>query len=142
MTDAERAMWRLLKLCAPDARWRRQVPIRHFIVDFASHRAKLVVEVDGGQHSEEADADRTAIIEAEGYRVLRFWNNEFSEMPEGCVRISVRRARGALTPIQLRLGSKLPSLRILPPSRGKGELALTPFPLDGGRIAKLDREAN
>jgi very-short-patch-repair endonuclease len=80
-------MWRLLKLCAPGARWRRQVPIRHFIVDFASHRAKLVVEIDGGQHSAEADANRTAIIEAEGYRVIRFWNNDVLENAEGCARI-------------------------------------------------------
>ena len=56
MTDAERAMWLVLKSCAPEARWRKQVPIRHFIVDLASHRLKLVVEVDGGQHSEEVDA--------------------------------------------------------------------------------------
>jgi very-short-patch-repair endonuclease len=63
------------------------VPLRHFIVDFASHRTKLVVEVDGGQHSEEEDADRTAIIEAEGYRVLRFWNNDVLGNPEGCARV-------------------------------------------------------
>ena len=79
-------MWRLLKLCAPDARWRKQVPIRHFIVDFASHQAKLVVEVDGGQHSEEVDADRTALIEAEGYRLLRFWNNEVMENIDGVLQ--------------------------------------------------------
>ena len=87
MTDSERAMWRLLHEIAPGARWRSQVPIRHFIVDFASHRAKLVVEVDGGQHSEEVDAERTATIEAEGYRVLRFWNNDVLGNPEGCAQI-------------------------------------------------------
>jgi len=87
MTDAERAMWRLLRTVAPSARWRRQVPIRHLIADFASHRAKLVIEVDGGQHSEEADAERTAVIEAEGYRVLRFWNNDVLGNAEGCARI-------------------------------------------------------
>jgi very-short-patch-repair endonuclease len=84
MTDAERAMWRLLRAVAPSARWRRQVPIRHFIVDFASHRAKLVVEVDGGQHSEEADAARTATIEGQGYRIVRFWNNDVLGNAEGC----------------------------------------------------------
>ena len=89
MTHAERAMWRLLRKAAPGARWRRQVPIRHFIVDFASHRAKLVVEVDGGQHSEEADATRTEMIEAEGYRVLRFWNNEVLGNAEGCADVLV-----------------------------------------------------
>ena len=97
MTDAERAMWRLLKLCAPDARWRTQVPIRHFIVDFVSHRSKLAIEVDGGQHSEESDADRTAIIEAEGYRVVRFWNNEILGNPEGCAQV-LAEALGAPSP--------------------------------------------
>ena len=89
MTDAERAMWRLLREVVPEGRWRSQVPLRHFIVDFASHRARLVVEVDGGQHSEEADAERTAIIEAEGYRVLRFWNNDVLGNAEGCARVLV-----------------------------------------------------
>ena len=87
MTEAERAMWRLLRAAAPEARWRSQVPIRHFIVDFASHRAKVVVEVDGGQHSEQAHAARTAMIEGEGYRVLRFWNNDVLGNAEGCARV-------------------------------------------------------
>jgi very-short-patch-repair endonuclease len=75
-TDAERAMWRLLRQSFPNAHFRRQVPIRHFIADFASHRAKLVIEVDGGQHCDAVDADRSRMIEGEGYRVLRFWNND------------------------------------------------------------------
>jgi very-short-patch-repair endonuclease len=87
MTDAERAMWRLLREVAPGARWRKQGPLRHYIVDFASHRVKLVVEVDGGQHSEEADAERTAIVQAEGYQVLRFWNYDVLGNAEGCARV-------------------------------------------------------
>jgi len=73
----------MLRESFPEQHFRRQVPIRHFIADFASHRAKLVVEVDGGQHNEEADADRTLIIEAEGYRVIRFWNNDVLGNPDG-----------------------------------------------------------
>jgi very-short-patch-repair endonuclease len=71
-------MWRLLRENFLEFRFRRQAPIRHFIVDFASHRARLVVEVDGGQHDADQDADavRTASIKAEGYRVLRFWNHD------------------------------------------------------------------
>jgi BirA family biotin operon repressor/biotin-[acetyl-CoA-carboxylase] ligase len=83
MTDAERAVWRMLKLSFRGYHFRKQVPIRHCIADFASHRAKLVIEVDGGQHNSDADADRTKIIEAEGYRVLRFWNNDVLGNPDG-----------------------------------------------------------
>ena len=83
MTDAEKALWRLLRDAFPEWRFRHQVPIRHFIVDFASHAAKLVIEVDGGQHATEADAPRSAIIEGEGYRVIRFWNNEVLGNREG-----------------------------------------------------------
>ena len=83
MTKAERALWRLLREHFLEWHFRRQVPIRHFIADFASHRAKLVIEVDGGQHATEADAPRSAIIEAEGYQVIRFWNNEVLGNREG-----------------------------------------------------------
>ena len=82
-TPAERAMWRILREAFPEARFRRQVPLRHFIADFASHRALLVIECDGGQHGEDADAGRTQLIEAEGYRVLRFWNNDILGNAEG-----------------------------------------------------------
>ncbi|MEA3049921.1 MAG: hypothetical protein QOG84_1757 [Sphingomonadales bacterium] len=75
-TDAERRMWRILRLCFPDARFRRQAPLLTYTVDFCSHRAKLVTEVDGGQHHPAKDAHRTRVIESEGYRVLRLWNND------------------------------------------------------------------
>jgi very-short-patch-repair endonuclease len=78
-------MLRLLRENFPEARFRWQVPILHYYADFASHRARLIVEVDGGQHSDEGDAVRTANIEAEGYRVIRFWNNEVLENGEGCM---------------------------------------------------------
>lgn len=83
MTDAERGLWWLLREGFPDWHFRRQVPIRHFIADFASHRAKLVIEVDGGQHCEEVDSHRTAMIEAEGYTVMRFWNHDVLGNREG-----------------------------------------------------------
>jgi very-short-patch-repair endonuclease len=69
-------MWRLLRECFGDAHFRRPVPIRNFVVDFASHKLKLAIEVDGGQHGGAKDEARAALIEAEGYRVLRFWNND------------------------------------------------------------------
>ena len=76
-------MKRMLKEYFAPARFRFQVPLRHVIADFASHRAKVVIEIDGGQHSEEEDAARTVLIEGEGYRVVRFWNNEVLENGEG-----------------------------------------------------------
>jgi very-short-patch-repair endonuclease len=82
-TRAEQVMWRLLRESFPEARFRRQVPLRRFIADFASHRARLVIECDGGQHDEEVDAERTRLIEAENYRVLRFWNSDVLGNPEG-----------------------------------------------------------
>ncbi|HEX5239125.1 MAG TPA: DUF559 domain-containing protein [Sphingomicrobium sp.] len=83
MTKAERAVWRILKESFRDWHFRKQVPLRHFIADFASHRARLVIEVDGGQHDAAADLPRTRVIEDEGYRVLRFWNNEVLGNPDG-----------------------------------------------------------
>jgi very-short-patch-repair endonuclease len=90
-TDAERAMWQLLRQSFPESRFRRQVPIRTFIADFASHRSKIVIEVDGGQHSIATDAARTQSIEAEGYLLLRFWNHDVLGNPEG-VHAAIGRA--------------------------------------------------
>ena len=79
-------MWRLLRECFPEARFRRQVPIRHYIADFASHKCKVVIEVDGGQHADSlADEARTRMIESYGYQVIRFWNNEVLSNTDGIV---------------------------------------------------------
>jgi len=83
MTPAERKLWRILSDGFPSYRFRRQVPIRHYIADFASHRARLVIEVDGGQHNPGMDSERTRVIQTEGYQVLRFWNNEALGNPDG-----------------------------------------------------------
>jgi very-short-patch-repair endonuclease len=68
------------------------VRIGPYIVDFASHSAKLIVEVDGGQHAErlEADAARTRFLETEGYRVLRFWNNDVLQNIDGVLEVIQR----------------------------------------------------
>jgi very-short-patch-repair endonuclease len=84
-TDAELRMKWLLKQHFPQARFRFQVPIRHHIADFASHRLRIVIEIDGGQHSVESDVERTLSIENEGYWVVRFWNNEVLQNGEGCM---------------------------------------------------------
>ena len=78
-TDAERALWSVLRNRQLGGyKFRRQTPIDQYIVDFVCVEQRLVIEVDGGQHDEQSrsDARRTASLEAQGYRVLRFWNNE------------------------------------------------------------------
>lgn len=87
-TPAEQRLWRELRLLKSEGRhFRRQVPIGNFIADFACHYPKLVVELDGGQHSDATfqDEARTRVLNAEGYDVLRFWNNEVFETLEGVV---------------------------------------------------------
>ncbi len=85
-TDAERLLWARLRRKQFDGyRFRRQVPIAGFITDFACHSAKLIVELDGGHHADNAEQDRrrAAMIELEGYHVIRFWNNDVFENLEG-----------------------------------------------------------
>ena len=85
-TDAERALWRRLRQRRlAGHRFRRQHLLGPYIVDFFCFQKGLAIEVDGGQHSERTvyDAQRTAWLEAQGYRVLRFWNNEVIEEMEG-----------------------------------------------------------
>ena len=78
MTDAERRIWRHLRMRQlAGLRFRRQVTIGKFIVDFACIEAWCVVEIDGSQHADsERDRERDAWLESEGWRVLRFWNND------------------------------------------------------------------
>ncbi len=86
MTDAERTLWRALRRKQLDGhRFRRQHPIGRYIVDFFCPEAKLIVELDGGQHAEQADydADRTEWLEARGYRVVRYWNPDVLGNLEG-----------------------------------------------------------
>jgi very-short-patch-repair endonuclease len=89
-TMAEKKLWWHLKyrLSMPGSHFRRQVRIGPYIADFASHRARLVIEVDGGQHAENAaDEERTKFIEGQGYRVLRFWNNDVLGNVEGVLEV-------------------------------------------------------
>lgn len=87
-TDAEKLLWSRLRSRQLGAKFVRQFPIGPYVVDFVSRSVHLVVELDGGQHSADAEAGRTAVIEAHGYRVIRFWNNEVVENLDGvCERI-------------------------------------------------------
>ena len=80
-TDAEKLLWAQLRnLRSEGMKFRRQHPIGDYIVDFVCLEKKLIIEVDGGQHNEEnqqeQDEARTKWLKSEGYRVIRFWNND------------------------------------------------------------------
>jgi very-short-patch-repair endonuclease len=77
--DAERFLWSHLRLRQLGGhKFRRQQPLGDYIVDFACLEKRVVIEVDGGQHAEQTDYDskRDSWLRAEGFTVLRFWNNE------------------------------------------------------------------
>jgi very-short-patch-repair endonuclease len=82
-TDAEAAMWRLLR----DRRFalfkfRRQVPFQNFILDFVCFEKRMIIEIDGSQHaSSERDATRDAVLTSEGFRIERYWNNDVLQQP-------------------------------------------------------------
>jgi len=78
MTDAERRLWyRLRAHRFGGLKFKRQAPIGPYIVDFICFECKLIIELDGGQHSDNAnDSRRDAWLTSEGYRVMRFWNND------------------------------------------------------------------
>jgi very-short-patch-repair endonuclease len=85
-TEAEIRLWsRLRKKQLDGFRFRRQQPIGPYVVDFYCPEARLIIELDGGQHAEREaeDAARTAWLEAQGYRVVRFWNNDTLSNTEG-----------------------------------------------------------
>ncbi|HWC94589.1 MAG TPA: DUF559 domain-containing protein [Pseudolabrys sp.] len=85
-TEAEKLLWSRLRARQLDGvKFKRQIPLVGFIVDFVSLERKSIIEVDGGQHGEwaEQDAERTAALEKCGYHVVRFWNNDVLNNIEG-----------------------------------------------------------
>ena len=88
-TEAEDKLWHALRERLPGYKWRFQVPFHPFYVDFACLAAKLIIEVDGGQHDEQRAGDerRTRHLETQGYRVLRFWNNEILTNIDGVLSV-------------------------------------------------------
>ncbi len=99
MTEAERALWRLLRSRAlAAAKFRRQHPVPPFIADFACVTARLVVEVDGGQHGGAADLARDAALARAGWRVLRFWNTDVLGNPAGVLERIVEALRAPPSP--------------------------------------------
>ncbi|HEY3806875.1 MAG TPA: DUF559 domain-containing protein [Kofleriaceae bacterium] len=96
LTDAETKLWSRLRRKQVDGRrFRRQVPIDGYIADFVCLQARLIIEVDGGQHAgSKRDATRTAYLESQGFDVLRFWNNDVLQNIDGVletIRIALSR---------------------------------------------------
>ncbi|MBF7730275.1 endonuclease domain-containing protein [Pseudomonas sp. N040] len=119
-TDAERWLWRQLRghRCM-ELKFKRQVPMGAYIVDFVCHARGLIIELDGGQHADcaEYDDSRTRRLNAQGYQVLRFWNDDVLQQGEA-----------VLESIRLWLEQELPFPPApLPPAGeglGRGALAL------------------
>jgi crossover junction endodeoxyribonuclease RuvC len=93
-TEAEKRVWQMLRARQAGAKFRRQQPIEGYVVDFVSLEHRLVIEIDGGQHgdADEYEEKRTRCLEANGFRILRFWNNEVMENIRRCVRHDPRSA--------------------------------------------------
>ncbi|HXV00145.1 MAG TPA: DUF559 domain-containing protein [Caulobacteraceae bacterium] len=88
-TDVERKLWAVLRARQLGGfKFRRQLPIDRYIADFACVEARLIIELDGGQHLDNADRDerRTRVLEACGWRVIQFWNTDLIDDLDGVAR--------------------------------------------------------
>ena len=110
MTEAEIRVWRMLRAHRINRhKFRRQVPVGRYIADFVCHEARLIVEIDGGQHdsSSAGEIERSGFLQNQGYRILRFWNNEVLANPDGVYETVVDALAASPPPCP-------------PPSRGRG----------------------
>lgn len=92
-TEAENKLWYFLRNRRFfHLKFKRQHPIGNYIADFYCHEQAIIIEVDGGHHAEEMqrthDDERTAFLKEQGYRVIRFWNNDVFNDIEGCSKAS------------------------------------------------------
>ena len=110
LTDAEKHLWYMLRVKNFGVKFRRQAAIGHYIVDFVCYEKKLIIEVDGGQHSHnERDKERDQWLRGQGFEVLRFWNHDV-----------LMNRDGVLERIIERLNSPLPN----PPHKGEGKFII------------------
>jgi len=94
-TKHERILWGILSRLRP--KFTRQLPVGPFTVDFACREAKLIIELDGSQHADsKRDQRRDRLLEREGWTVVRIWNNELIENPDGVFQIITDRAAECL----------------------------------------------
>lgn len=132
MTDAERLLWRHLRAYRLlGEKFRRQQPIGKYIVDFIHFGARLVVEADGGRHDDSAaDATRDAWLRAQGFHVVRFWNDEILTNTDAVLQRVTEEIK-ALSSLSPR-----PS-----PARGEGRRPVRSYVLRQGRMTEAQRRA-
>jgi adenine-specific DNA-methyltransferase len=112
-TEAESALWKHIRYRRLKGhKFRRQAPIGPYIVDFVCFERGLIIELDGGQHSDQVayDSERTQWLETQGFRVLRFWNGQVSRELQAVKAV-------ILEALEDRQGTPHPNL---PPQGGKG----------------------
>jgi very-short-patch-repair endonuclease len=114
LTPQEVKLWvKLRDLKGLGFHFRKQAPIGHYIVDFASFSTRIVIEVDGGQHGMadgiRSDNARDTFLQSQGFRVLRFWNSDVDQNLTGVVESIV-----------IALNTPTPALRADPPHKGEG----------------------
>ena len=105
-TDAERRLWYYLRnRRLGGLKFKQQETIGPFIADFACIECKLIVEADGGQHSDARDAARTDYLESLGWRLLRFWNNDILQQTDAVLQTilaaCIERQKGKPSPCPL-----------------------------------------
>lgn len=137
--EAEKRLWRhLRRLTLQGSHFRRQVPIGPYVADFACLAAHLLIELDGSQHGKDAnrlrDDARTRWFEKEGYRVVRFWNNEIVGNIDGVMERIYAELYGSLnapsfwlkhlrrrrSPSRITPPRRISSIRADPPPPGEG----------------------
>ena len=123
-TDAERRIWNKLRdRQIANAKFKRQQPIGQYIVDFCCHEGRLIVELDGGQHAQQQkkyDEKRDAFLEAQGYRVMRFWNHDVLQNTDAVLQTIYN----YLTTVIVETPSPQPS----PEGRGSISVHMADFP--------------
>jgi very-short-patch-repair endonuclease len=122
-TFAERLLWRHLRAKQVEGyKFRKQEPIGNYVVDFVCYEKRIIIEVDGSQHQIKTDKDRIRDewLKKQGFRVLRFWNNEVLRNTEGVYQVIKESCLSHPPPT--------------PSHRGRGKTG--PLPLDGGELER------
>ena len=104
-TDAEAAMWRLLRGRRFQLyKFRRQAPFQSLILDFVCFEKRFIVEIDGSQHADsERDVARDALLTAEGFRIARYWNNDVLQQPAAVLEDILAKLTEPIEPLTRRL---------------------------------------